>query len=258
MNKKTIIITGSTRGIGLGLAREFLTLGHNVVINGRSKVKVDELVLELHKINPGILGVAGSVVEEETHQRLISKAIKEFGRVDIWINNAGIPQPHKRIVDLETSHFNQLIEINIVGSIIGSKVAANAMMKQGSGRIFNLEGFGSDGRLMDKLTLYGTSKRAINYFTKSIANELKDSPVQIGIIQPGMVRTEFLNINMDASSEAEMKQFEKVKKFLAEDVDIVTKAIAPRILSCRKNYERVEFLSKFQMMGKVFRMLMAR
>ena len=121
-----------------------------------------------------------------------------------------------------------------------------------------MEGFGSDGRMMNKLSLYGTTKRAINYFSKAVAKELVDSPVMMGVIQPGMVRTDFINTSMESSTEEEKKQFDKVKRFLAEDVDIVTESLVPKILACTKKYERVDFLSKMQMMGKVFRMLTAR
>ena len=258
MEKKTIVITGSTRGIGLGLAREFAKMDCQLVINGRSQASVDSRVEDLKKICPDVIGVAGSVGEESTHKALAEKAIEVFGKIDIWINNAGVPQPHERIVNVDTCHIHQLTEVNIAGSIIGSKTAANIMLKQGFGKIFNMEGFGSDGRMMDKITLYGTSKRAINYFSKSLAKELKDSPIQVGIIQPGMVKTEFLNVSMDAAPEKERKQFEKVQRILAEDVDVVTKALAPRILSSNKNYTRIEYLSKLRLMGKIFKMVLSR
>jgi len=258
MEKKTILITGSTRGIGLGLAKEFLALGHRLVINGRSQDAVSHIVDKLNLDYSDVIGVAGSVTEEKTHQDLISRAEEEFGGIDIWINNAGVPQAHEAFYKLETCQIQQVLEVNITGSLIGTKVAARFMENQGHGRIFNMEGFGSDGRMLNKLSLYGTTKRAINYFSKSVAKELANSPVMIGVIQPGMVRTDFINVSMDSGTEEEKKQFEKVQKFLAEDVDIVTKALAPKILACTKNYERVEFLSKMQMMGRVFRMLTAR
>jgi NAD(P)-dependent dehydrogenase (short-subunit alcohol dehydrogenase family) len=258
MKKKTIVITGSTRGIGLGLTKEFLALGHKLVINGRSRDIVNRVVEELKKVYPDVIGVAGSVAEEQTHLDLIEEAVKEFGAIDIWINNAGVPQPHESFAELDSSQIHQVVEVNITGSLIGTKVAAKFMEDQGHGRIFNMEGFGSDGRMMNKLSLYGTTKRAINYFTKSLAKELADSQVKMGVIQPGMVRTDFLSTSMDSGTEEEKKQFKKVYDILAEDVGVVTKALAPRILACTKNYERVEFLSKMQLMGRIFKMILTR
>lgn len=256
--KKTIVITGSTRGIGFGLAKEFAKRSCQLVLNGRSEKNLAIAIEKIKDIYPDVTGLVGSVSDEATHLALVEKANLAFGKIDIWINNAGVPQPHEKIVDVETCHIKQLTEVNIAGSIIGSKVAANAMIRQDYGKIFNLEGFGSDGRMMDKITLYGTTKRAINYFTKSLAKELKGSAVQVGIIQPGMVRTEFLKVSMDSASESEKKRFEKVQRILAEDVDVVTKALAPRILEANKDYDRIEFLSGLRLAGKIFRMVITR
>ena len=140
MKKKTIVITGSTRGIGLGLAREFSALGHQLVINGRTKEKVTEIVSELLKTNPDIIGVSGSVSEEETHLKLIEQAVSAFGKIDIWINNAGIPQPYKIFTDIDNKDINKLIDTNIKGLIWGTRIAARQMIKQGFGKIFNMEG----------------------------------------------------------------------------------------------------------------------
>ena len=118
-----------------------------------------------------------------------------------------------------------------------------------------MEGFGSDGRMMNKLTLYGTTKRAVNYFTKSVSKEIDGVGVQIGILSPGMVRTDFLNSATDTRSPKETKQFKKVYDILAEDVDVVTGFLAPRILKSKKNYDRIEFLTKGKLMLKIGKMM---
>ena len=160
---KTIVITGSTRGIGYGLATEFLKAGHQVVINGRDAEKVAQTVAKLKAISPQVAGAPGSVNEPETHEKLINKAVNIFGKIDIWINNAGIPQPHQKFMDIEPEDIRAITDINIYGLMLGTRAAGQFMTKQGFGKIFNMEGFGSNGRIMDKLGLYGTTKRAVNY-----------------------------------------------------------------------------------------------
>ena len=258
MEKKTIVITGSTRGIGLGLTREFLRRGHRLVINGRDNLKMSRVVEELQKISPDVCGVAGSVTKEHTHKALVEKAGSEYGRIDIWINNAGVPQPHLKFLDLDLCHLHQLPEVNITGLMLGSHIAGNYMLKQGFGMIFNMEGFGSDGRMMNKLTLYGTSKRAVNYFTKSLAKEMQGTQVQVGVLSPGMVRTDFITRSMESGSEEDAKSFNKVYNILSEDVETVTGYLVPRILSSNKNYDRIEFLKGFRLAGKIVRMMIAR
>lgn len=257
MKKRTVVITGSTRGIGLGLATEFLAAGHQVVINGRDKTKVSRAIMELQKSGGEVTGLAGSVSDEKTHVDLFEHSVQTFGKVDIWINNAGIPQAHMLFTDLDHKDIKSLVDTNIYGLMLGTTIATNFMAKQGFGKIFNMEGFGSDGRTMKNLTLYGTSKRAVNYFTKSIAKEVKGGPVQIGVISPGMVRTEFLDQSMKSGTAEEKKQFDKVYKILAEDVEVVTKYLVSHILKSSKNYDRISFLSGTRLMFKIFRLMLS-
>jgi NAD(P)-dependent dehydrogenase (short-subunit alcohol dehydrogenase family) len=257
MKQKTIVITGSTGGIGFGLAKEFLTLGHKIVINGRTAEKLSKAISELQNINPDVIGVTGSVSRNETHESIVDKAISEFGKIDIWINNAGIPQAHKMFVDIDDTELSKIIDTNIYGLMLGTRTAAKHMTRQGFGKIFNMEGFGSNGRIMRKLSVYGTTKRAVNYYTKSVANEIKDYPVQIGILSPGMVRTDFLNNSKEFMSGDEAKKFEKVYNALAEDVEPVTKYLVQQILKSSKNYDRIEYLTKTKLIFKLIKMMMS-
>ena len=255
---KIVIITGSTRGIGLGLAREFLSRGHKVVINGRKKEKVDEVVQDLTSMGGEVCGYAGNAGEAATHQNLLDLAVNSFGTVDMYINNAGIPNPHMPFIEIGDGDIKELINLNIYGLMVGTRVAANYMLKKGSGKIFNMEGFGSDGRIRENLTLYGTSKRAVNYFTKSFANELKRSPVQIGVIGPGMVRTDLIDQSMKFGSPKEKKQFDKVYRILAEDVETVTPFLVEGMLKSKKNYDSINYLSGTRLMFKIIRLMLSR
>ena len=255
MNKKTIVITGSTRGIGYGLAVEFLKQGHQVVINGRNEDRLKETVTTLSETYQGIIGVAGSVDCAETHDLIIEKAIKKFSKIDIWINNAGIPQTHKNFDKISIDEIKAIIDINIYGLIIGTKVAANFMKQQGFGKIFNMEGFGSDGRIMKKLTLYGTTKQAVQYFSKSASAEYKNESVQIGILSPGMVRTDFLNHDKDLKTAEEIKRFEKVYRILAEEPEVVTAFLAKKVLASTKHYDRIKYLTKLRLTVKIIRLM---
>ena len=256
MSNKTIVITGSSRGIGKGLAIEFAKKGCNIIINGRSETTVDKAVENLRKLNPNVVGVIGDVNDIKTHQKIIDVAVEKFSKIDIWINNAGIPQANELFVNLSPTSIKNIIDVNIYGLIIGSQIAAQHMIKQGFGKIFNMEGFGSDGRTMKKLSLYGTTKRAVNYFTKSLAKEFKNEQVQIGILSPGMVRTDFLDSAMKNQSEEEIKKFKKVSDVLAEDVDKVSLFLSERVLSSTKNYDRIEFLTKSKLMVKIFKLML--
>lgn len=256
MQSKTIVITGSTRGIGLGLATELLQTGHQLIINGKNPEHLNTALITLRKISQHVEGVCGSITIEHTHKQLFDKAIQTFGKVDIWINNAGVPQPNRLFVQISENDIKQSVETNIIGVMLGTKTAAGEMLKQGWGKIFNMEGFGSDGRIMNKMSLYGTTKRALHYFSKSVSAELKGTPVQLGILSPGMVRTDFLKKTTDPRTKDEAKQFDKVLRFLAEDPEKVTRFLSERLLQSTKQYDRIEFLTKKRLMVKLIRMML--
>jgi short-subunit dehydrogenase len=255
MEIKTIVITGSTRGIGHGLAMEFLKRGHQVILNGRDEALVRQTVEELKTHGTGVIGVAGDVTDEGTFQKLIDQSQSLFGKIDIWINNAGVPQTQNFFHLLESSEIERLVSVNITSLMVGTRIAIGFFMHQGYGKVFNMEGFGSDGRMMDKLSLYGTSKRAVNYFTKSVSKEIKDEKIQVGILSPGMVRTDFLTGAMATGSDAEQERNKKVFDILAENVDVVTEFLTSKMLISEKKYDRIEFLTKRRLIPKLFKLM---
>lgn len=256
--QKNIVITGSTRGIGKALCMQFLQKGHRVLINGRNEKKLEQVVGDLKAEGYNVCGCAGDVSKAETHTKIIEEAQKCFGHVDIWINNAGIPQPWQLVSDVSDVDIENIININIKGLIYGSRAAINLFSQQGHGKLFNMEGFGSDGRIMPKLTLYGTTKRAVNYFTKSLAGEFERAPFQVGILSPGMVRTDFINIDKSLQTPEEQKQQAKVYRILAEDPETVAKVLVKGVLSSTKSYDRINFLNFKRLLPKLIRLMLAR
>lgn len=252
---KTILITGSTRGIGFAMAKRFLQSGNNVILNGRSEESVQKALIQLKEFENNRIGVAGDVRERETFAKLKEQGLKAFGKIDIWINNAGIPQENEFFHQLNESKIKKVLDVNIWGLILGTKEAISFFENQGYGKLFNMEGFGADGRMMDKMSIYGTTKRAVNYFTQSVAKENKNSAIHVGIISPGMVRTDFLNVSMDSATEKEKKRFEKVYRILAEEPDIVAQFLCKRILESSKNNDHIRFLSGFRLISRLIKLM---
>ena len=165
---KTAVITGSTRGLGLEMARLFHKNGWNLVLNGVNPERLTKAVEEL-RVQPGggaVEGFAGSVADREELQGLLDFAVEKFGVIDIWINNAGVNQPMKAIWELSEQEIDAILNIDLRGAILGSRLAAQQMEKQPEGGfIYNLEGYGSNDAMMLGLNMYGTSKRAVTHFT---------------------------------------------------------------------------------------------
>jgi NAD(P)-dependent dehydrogenase (short-subunit alcohol dehydrogenase family) len=251
---KTIVITGSTKGIGYGLAEEFLKRGHNVVVSGRNQERLDQAVGALSAKHRNVAGCLCNVTQFADHEQLFAFAKEKFGRVDIWINNAGISLPRHRIWEQPKENHDLLIASNLMSAIYGSHVAVRGMIAQGGGYIFNMEGHGSNGRIVSGMTVYGASKSGLTYFTKSLAEETKNTPVKVCLLSPGIVDTDLLMVDY----QDEPQRFEAVKRrlnILADKVETVTPFLVKEILKEPKNGAQVAWLTP----GKViFRFATAR
>jgi NAD(P)-dependent dehydrogenase (short-subunit alcohol dehydrogenase family) len=239
-----VVVTGSTRGIGLGLVREFQRLGHNVVISSRGEAAVKAALAKVESEPNGgrAIGQPCDVSDEAQVQALWDAAVGAFGSVDIWINNAGLAGPRKNIDQLLRADIDPVIATNIWGMIWGTKVPLAGMTLQGRGKIFNFEGFGSDGMSAPGLTVYGFTKRALTYFTKSVNKEINGSPVLLGTISPGIVVTDLLEEAKDADPE----RWAKTKKFyniLADRVETVAPYIVAETLKASKPGTAIKWLT---------------
>ncbi len=250
-SSQTILITGSTRGIGLGMAAEFLKRGHNVVISGRSQASVDKAVADLTKtFEPRhIFGYPCDVTSLEQVETLWQASAARFGRIDIWINNAGLAHTQTPIWELSPSTVEAVIRTNMLGTYYGCRVAILHMLKQGHGQIYNLEGFGSNGRVRGGITVYGSTKSAIAFFTKSLADELKNTPLRVGSIQPGMVATDMV-IDQYKDKPEEWTRIKKLFNIFVERVETVSPFLVERILANTKNGAHITFMSQTKLMWR--------
>lgn len=246
-----IVITGSTKGIGLGLAAEFIALGHNVVISSRQTGAVEAALEQLRRIGTGKSeGCVADVSRIEDVHGLWEKAVNTFGSVDIWVNNAGITNRRLPLAELPAEQIESVVSTNLIGLMNGSKVAVEGMLAQDGGRIFNLEGFGSDGLVAAGMSVYGTTKRGVRYFTKSIAKEYRASPLLIGLVNPGVVVTELLTRDL---YEPGSVAFEKRKRFLniiADRVETVAPILAQAMLNMNKTGKSIRAVTAWQILGR--------
>jgi NAD(P)-dependent dehydrogenase (short-subunit alcohol dehydrogenase family) len=239
-----VVITGSTRGIGLGMAREFRARGHNVVVSSRGKAAVDRAVAELAAA-PGsgrVIGFACDVGDRASMQSLWDSSAASLGSIDIWINNAGLTGPKRDVSALADEDIAPVFAANLWGAIYGTQIPLAGMTRQGSGKIFNFEGFGSDGMTAPGLAIYGMTKRAVTYFTKSVNKEIKGSPVLLGTISPGIVITDLL----DESRDEDPAKWEKTKRMyniLADRVETVVPFIVDRVLAADKPATAIRWLT---------------
>jgi short-subunit dehydrogenase len=165
-----------------------------------------------------------------------------FGKVDIWINNAGMNQNMENIYNHNIKRMHQIIDVNIKGVLNGTRVACEKMMANG-GFIYNMEGFGSDGMIQDKMSLYGMTKRALTYYTKSASKEVETTKVKICFLSPGMVITDLMTSSLP-EDPAVRSNFIKILNILGDKVEVVTPYLVKGILANKKNGGKVAWLTK--------------
>lgn len=241
---KVVVITGSTRGIGFGMAREFLRRGCRVVICGRSKETTHGAAVALaEQFDPArVLGVMCDVRFYDQVQALWDAAVARFGRVDIWINNAGLGTGQANLWEQTPEAMAAVVETNLLGMMYGCRVAITGMLAAGVGEIYNLEGLGSNGRHVEGLALYGATKAATRYLTDSLVRETQDTPVLIGSLNPGMVTTDLLLGRYDRESEA-WARARSVFNILADRVETVAPWMVERVLRSSPHGMRHQWLT---------------
>jgi len=242
---KNIVITGSTRGIGLGLAEAFLARGCRVVISGRNQETVDQTVSRLAASygRERVAGQACDVTDYSQVEMLWQAAVAAYASVDIWINNAGIGQLLTPFWELEPALMKTVVETNLLGTMYGSRAALRGMLQQGYGALYNMEGKGSrDRRIQPGLTLYGTTKAGMGYLDTALVKELQDKGVIVGSLLPGMVVTDLL-LNQRAGSSSDWEQAKRVFNILADRVETVAPWLADQILKNRRSGKRIAWLT---------------
>lgn len=246
---KIIVITGSTRGIGYGLAGAFLNLGCAVVVSGRSPDTVEQAVRTLSEQygQERVFGQPCDVTRLEQVQALWDAAVRRFGRVDLWVNNAGTAHGQTPLADISEATIRADVDTNITGTILGTQVALRAMRAQGGGAIYNMEGLGSNGMHVAGMSIYGTTKAALHYFNQALAKETEGSRIITGSLNPGMVVTDLLTGQRPADEQAWQRQ-KRIFNILSERVETVAPVLARRMLENRKNGASIRFSGRGKMM----------
>lgn len=198
--KRTVLITGSSRGIGAATAIKFAENGFNVVINyNNSKEAALELLKRVRDQGVVAIAVKADVSKFEEAKILIQKAIDEFGTIDVLVNNAGVAQ-QKLFTDLTEKDWENMFRVNVQSMFNCCKLVAPYMLKNHSGKIVNVSSvWGVCGASCE--VHYSASKSAVIGFTKALAKEFGPSGINVNCVAPGVIDTD-MNANI---SDADMQ-----------------------------------------------------
>ncbi len=184
---KTVIVTGSTRGIGYTIAESFASQGANVMLSGTTE-KVNSVVDEFLKKGYHVAGYFGNLTDKDAAQQLIDKTIEIFGSIDVLVNNAGITSD-KLLIRMDENDWDSVMQANLKTTFLCTKAAVRIMMKKRKGSIINISSvaglMGNAGQAN-----YAASKAGIIGFTKSIAREFGSRGITCNAIAPGFIETQ--------------------------------------------------------------------
>ncbi len=189
LKDKVAIVTGSGRGIGEGVVLRFAEEGAKLVINDVNEADAKAVVDKIKAIGGQAVAVLGSVADRAVVQKMVDTAVKEFGTLDIIVNNAGITRDsilHK----MTDEQWDSVISVNLTGVFYGIQCAARVMREKKYGKIINISStsaLGNAGQLN-----YSASKAGVIGMTKTAAKELGAKGVNVNAIAPGMIWTDMM------------------------------------------------------------------
>jgi 3-oxoacyl-[acyl-carrier protein] reductase len=189
--KRTVLITGSSRGIGRAIALKLAEGNYNIVINYKErKDKANELVDIIRANGNECIAISADVSDYDQVKNMFNIIFNRFGKVDILVNNAGI-SVYGMLQDITIEDWHNVYGTNVHGMFYCTKEAIPKMISQKYGKIINISSmWGSVGASCE--SLYASTKGAINIFTKSIAKELAPSGITANVVAPGVVLTDML------------------------------------------------------------------
>jgi len=217
---KVAVVTGGTRGFGFEIAKAFIVEGASVVIASRSRDTVDQARDSLKTFGMSMIGFVCDVGDLEQTHALADRVKGEFGKFDIWVNNAAVSAPYGPTIHVPPGRFIETTNINILGYYYGSLVAMQHFLNRGCGKLINILGYG-DRNPGPMQNAYSSSKAWVRNFSVALAKEYKDSGVGVFGFNPGMMDTDLLlNVEVIDGFQERLENFETVVQAISQPPSI--------------------------------------
>ncbi len=187
---KVAIVTGASRGIGRAIAEAFAEAGAAVVVSSRKQEALEEVAAAIRARGGQALAVAAHTGDSVAVEALINRTVTTFGGVDILVNNAATNPHFGPLLSAEESHWQKILDVNLVGYFRTAKAAVPHMQARGGGKIINIASIAGLVPLQG-MGVYSTAKAGVLMLTQALAVELAEDNIQVNAIAPGFVKTRF-------------------------------------------------------------------
>ena len=222
---KSAIVTASTDGIGLSIAKRLAVDGANVVLSSRQQKNVDRALSDVrkfceeHNASGKVEGVVAHVAKAEDRTKLIEKALSSFGKLDIVVSNAAVSPAFGPILETTETVWDKIFEINVKNAFLLAKESAPHLQKAGDGSIVFISSI-AGYQPMKFLGAYSVSKTALLGLTKALASEMGDVGVRVNCVCPGIIKTKFSQPLWESEDIKTMMMYQTPLKRLGEADEI--------------------------------------
>ena len=199
LENRVVVVTGSTRGIGRAIADACAAEGAAVVVSSRREAAVRSAVETLVSRGMKASGIAADVARPSDLKELLRHSVETWGRVDVWVNNAGITGGYRPVDEMGVEDIHEVVDTNLAGTIQACRLVVPYFVERRGGILVNMSGRGGRGDPTPFTAVYGATKVAIRQFTLSLAAENRSQPISIHAVLPGMVDTDFYAYDMKTS-----------------------------------------------------------
>ena len=197
-----VVVTGASQGIGEAIARHFAAEGAQVTITARNKERLNRVASTLRLTPKNYLVIAADIMKRSGIKKIVEGAVNKFGRIDIFVNNAGVGI-HKPLIETSEKEFDIIFDTNLKAVYYSFLELIPLLKKQGGGQIINISsGAGRIGT--PGLAAYSSSKAALNAFSEAVAGEVRNDNIKISVLSPASTDTKLMS-NMSKKSHSPSK-----------------------------------------------------
>ena len=190
------IVTGSSRGLGRAIAKEYAREGANVVVCARSQSPtglagtMEETATDIRAEGGEVLALACDVTDEPQVEYMVRQALDRYGRIDVLVNNAGAMVLGQTLLEIEPARWKQVVDVNVTGPYLVTRAVLPTMIKQQRGSIINIGSRMANDPKQGGGVLYSSSKAAVQMFSYCLADEVREHNIAVNILSPGGLRSE--------------------------------------------------------------------
>ena len=217
MEKKIVMVTGATSGIGEACAKKFAQGGYNVIITGRRKEKLDALKKELEGMGAEVLAMQFDVREREAARKAVEFLKNKWAKIDVLINNAGLALGLDKEYEGDFDDWDTMIDTNIKGLLNMTRFVVPAMVERNEGHIINIGSVAGDAAYANG-NVYCATKAAVKTITDGLRIDVAESNVRVTNLKPGLVQTNFSNVRFHGDDARADNVYKGVKPLTGDDI----------------------------------------